>query len=81
MREIFAIGWGKPDVREHGRTRQRPSSGRASAGSQFPVPTNQIRNARTRPGLAYHAEWYGDAEDICRVHAGLQHNAVGPACP
>ena len=33
------------------------------------------------PGSAYGAEWYGSAEDICRVHAALQHNAVGPAAP
>ncbi len=27
------------------------------------------------------AEWYGSAEDICRVHVALQAGAVGAAAP
>ena len=27
------------------------------------------------------AEWYGSADDICRVHAALQASAVGAAAP
>ena len=33
------------------------------------------------PASAFGAEWYGNAEDICRVHATLQADAVGPAAP
>ena len=33
------------------------------------------------PASKYHAEWYGTAEDICRVHVALQAGAVGAAAP
>ncbi len=33
------------------------------------------------PASSYGAEWYGNAEDICRVHAALQADAVGEAAP
>lgn len=81
MREIFAIGWGKPDVREQWKnaaTSQQRGALLQEADSRPYEPDPERTHA---PGSAYHAEWYGDAEDICRVHAGLQHNAVGPASP
>ena len=38
--------------------------------------------ARTHtPASAYGAEWYGNAADICRVHAALQAAADGAAAP
>ena len=80
MREIFSLGWGNPDVREQWK---------AATGSDRAV---LLREANARPyepdpqrthspGSAYGAEWYGTAEDICRVHAALQRNAVGVAAP
>ncbi len=33
------------------------------------------------PASEYDAEWYGSAEDICRVHVALQAGAVGAAAP
>jgi len=80
MREIFAIGWGNPDVREQWKT--APPADRAELLSQANSRPYEPDPERTRsPGSAYGAEWYGSAEDICRVHARLQHNAVGPAAP
>ena len=80
MRGIFAVGWGNPDIREQWKSAS--PSDRAvllrEANSRPYRPDPQ----RTRsPGSAYGAEWYGSAEDICRVHARLQHNAVGAAAP
>ncbi len=80
MREIFAIGWGNPDVREEWKnaTPQRRAEMLKEADSQPYEPDPERTHA---PGSAYGAEWYGTAEDICRVHARLQHNAVGAAAP
>jgi beta-lactamase class A len=80
MREIFAVGWGNPDVREQWKSASPTDRAKllqeANARPYEPDPE------RTRsPGSAYGAEWYGSAEDICRVHARLQRNAVGPAAP
>ena len=80
MREIFAIGWGNPDVREQWKS--APPADRAILLQQANSRPYEPDPERTRsPGSAYGAEWYGTAEDICRVHARLQHNAVGPAAP
>ena len=80
MREIFAIGWGNPDVREQWKS--APPEDRAQLLQQANSRPYEPDPERTRaPGSAYGAEWYGTAEDICRVHARLQHNAVGPAAP
>lgn len=80
MHELFQIGWGEPDLREQWKNADRP--GRAqlledvSARHYEPDPT------RTHsPASAYGAEWYGSAEDICRVHAALQTIATGAAAP
>ncbi|CAJ1579181.1 serine hydrolase [[Mycobacterium] wendilense] len=80
MRELFSIGWGAPDVREQWKRASR--EGRAE----------MLRDAKTRPyqpdpkrshspASPYGAEWYGSAEDICRVHAGLQSMATGRTAP
>lgn len=80
MREIFSVGWGNPDIRD--RWKAASPADRAAllreANSRPYEPDPQRTHA---PGSAYGAEWYGSAEDICRVHAALQHNAVGPAAP
>lgn len=81
MREIFSIGWGNPDLREQWKAATTPQN-RANllheADSHPYDPDPQRTHA---PGSAYGAEWYGSAEDICRVHVALQRNAVGPAAP
>lgn len=80
MRELFSVGWGRPDVREQWKHASR--EGRAE----------MLRDAKARPyepdpershspASPYGAEWYGSAEDICRVHAGLQTGATGPTAP
>ncbi len=80
MREIFAVGWGNPDVREQWKS--ATPAGRAVLLQQANDRPYEPDPERTHsPGSAYGAEWYGSAEDICRVHARLQYNAVGPAAP
>lgn len=80
MREIFAVGWGNPDVREQWKT--AGPAGRATMLREADSRPYEPDPKRTHsPGSAYGAEWYGSAEDICRVHARLQRDAVGPAAP
>jgi beta-lactamase class A len=80
MRELFSVGWGNPDVRE--QWKNATPADRAELLRQASARPYEPDPLRTHaPGSAYGAEWYGSAEDICRVHAGLQHNAVGPAAP
>ena len=80
MREIFAIGWGDPDVREQWKTASpaRRASMLREADSR---PYDPDPKRTHSPGSAYGAEWYGSAEDICRIHARLQRDAVGSARP
>ena len=80
MHELFSIGWGEPDLREQWKNADQQSRARlleeVSARHYEPDPM------RTHsPASAYGAEWYGSAEDICRVHAALQTNATGAAAP
>jgi beta-lactamase class A len=80
MREIFSLGWGNPDLREQWRTATGPQ--RAALLREANLRPYEPDPQRTHsPGSAYGAEWYGTAEDICRVHAALQRNAVGVAAP
>ena len=80
MRELFSVGWGNPDVRE--QWKNATPADRAELLRQASARPYEPDPLRTHaPGSAYGAEWYGSAEDICRVHARLQHNAVGPAAP
>lgn len=80
MYELFSIGWGKPDLRsqwQHGSPQERAQLlDQANSTVYEPDPTR----AHT-PASSYGAEWYGSAEDICRVHATLQADAVGKAAP
>ena len=81
MRELFAIGWGNPDVREQWKTAAIPQDRANLLHEADSRPYDPDPYRTHAPGSAYGAEWYGNAEDICRVHAGLQHNAVGRGGP
>ena len=80
MYELFSVGWGTPDLRsqwEHGSPQVRAQLlAQANSTPYKPDPTR----AHT-PASSYGAEWYGNADDICRVHAALQADAVGAAAP
>ncbi|KAA1248961.1 class A beta-lactamase-related serine hydrolase [Mycobacterium simiae] len=80
MYELFSVGWGQPDLRdqwEHATPQARAQLlQQANATPYRPDPTR----AHT-PASMYGAEWYGSAEDICRVHLALQADAVGQAAP
>lgn len=80
MREIFAVGWGNPDIREQWKS-ATPADRVVLLQQANDRPYEPDPERTHSPGSAYGAEWYGSAEDICRVHARLQHNAVGPAAP
>jgi beta-lactamase class A len=80
MHELFSVGWGQPDLR--GQWKQASPQVRAQLLRQAnsrPYQPDPIR-AHT-PASGYGAEWYGSAEDICRVHVALQTSAVGEAAP
>jgi beta-lactamase class A len=80
MRELFSVVWGQPDLRE--QWKQASPQGRAQLLQQTNSRPYQPDPTRTHaPASGYGAEWYGSAEDICRVHAGLQAGAVGSAAP
>ena len=84
MHELFSVGWGEPDLRE--QWKNAVATGQPQARAQLLEQTNsrpyEPDPARTRtPASTYGAEWYGSAEDICRVHAALQSAAVGAAAP
>ncbi|AGZ50962.1 hypothetical protein LAUMK7_05509 [Mycobacterium kansasii] len=80
MYELFSVGWGQPDVRDQWKHASQQVRAQllqqANATPYQPDPTR----AHT-PASTYGAEWYGSAEDICRVHLALQGDAVGPAAP
>nr|WP_231384202.1 serine hydrolase [Mycobacterium sp. UM_WGJ] len=80
MYELFSVGWGKPDLREqwqHGSPQERAKL--LKQADSRPYEPDPIR--AHIPASAYGAEWYGSAEDICRVHVALQSAAVGKAAP
>jgi beta-lactamase class A len=78
MHELFSIGWGKPDVREEWRNATPARRAELlEATNSRPYQPDPTRN--TSPASAFGAEWYGNAEDICRVHAALQQIALDPA--
>jgi beta-lactamase class A len=78
MYELFSIAWGQPDVRE--QWKRATPQGRAQMLQQADSRAYQPdwRHAHV-PASGYGAEWYGSAEDICRVHVALQAGAVGKA--
>lgn len=80
MYELFSVGWGKPDLREqwqHGTPAQRAKL--LEQADSRPYEPDPLR--AHVPASAYGVEWYGTAEDICRVHVALQAGAVGKAAP
>jgi beta-lactamase class A len=80
MHELFSVGWGEPDLR--GQWRQASPQVRAQLLQQANSRPYQPDPTRAHtPASGYGAEWYGSAEDICRVHAALQTSAIGEAAP
>ncbi|KAA8970497.1 MAG: class A beta-lactamase-related serine hydrolase [Mycobacterium sp.] len=78
MYELFSVAWGQPDLRE--QWKRATPQGRAELLQQADSRPYQPDPARTHtPASDYGAEWYGSAEDICRVHAALQAGAAGEA--
>jgi beta-lactamase class A len=80
MYELFSVGWGRPDLRgqwEHGSPQVRGQL--LAQANSTPYDPDPLR--AHSPASSYGAEWYGNAEDICRVHAALQADAVGKAAP
>ncbi|WP_408065921.1 serine hydrolase [[Mycobacterium] vasticus] len=80
MYELFSVGWGKPDLREqwqHGSAQERAKLLRQAESRPYEPDPVRAHD----PASAYGAEWYGSAEDICRVHVALQAGAVGKAAP
>jgi beta-lactamase class A len=80
MYELFTVAWGKPDLREEWKqgTPQVRDQLLQQANSHVYQPDPMRAHV---PASGYGAEWYGSAEDICRVHAALQAVAVGKAAP
>ena len=80
MYELFTVAWGRPDLREQWK-RGTPAD-RAEMLQRANSATYQPDPFRAHvPASESGAEWYGNAEDICRVHVALQAGAVGPAAP
>ncbi|HEY1842637.1 MAG TPA: serine hydrolase [Mycobacterium sp.] len=80
MYELFSVAWGRPDVRE--QWKQGTPKERAVMLQEADSHTYQPDPMRAHvPASQYGAEWYGSAEDICRVHVALQAGAVGAAAP
>jgi beta-lactamase class A len=78
MYELFSVAWGQPDLRE--QWKQANPQTRAQLLQQVNSRVYQPDPKRAHvPASGYGAEWYGTAEDICRVHAALQAGAVGKA--
>ena len=78
MYELFSVAWGQPDLRE--QWKQATPQARERLLQQANSHVYQPDPLRAHvPASGYGAEWYGSAEDICRVHAALQAAAVGKA--
>jgi beta-lactamase class A len=80
MYELFSVGWGQPDVRDQWKLgSQQVRAQLLAQANSTPYQPDPIR--AHIPASTFGAEWYGNAEDICRVHAALQADAVGAAAP
>jgi beta-lactamase class A len=80
--EMFSIGWGLPNLRDEWTKVSQTSAGRANLFQQTDSRPYDPDPQRTHtPASDIGAEWYGSADDICRVHAALQKSAVGAAAP
>jgi beta-lactamase class A len=78
--ELFAIGWGKPDVREEWKSASRAHRAEMLEHTRA-IPYEPDPMLNRTPASPYGIEWYGTPMDICRVHAALQVAAHGPATP
>ncbi len=80
MYELFTVAWGRPDLREQWRqgTPQDRAAMLQEANSAIYQPDPFLAHV---PASEIGAEWYGSAEDICRVHVALQAGAVDAATP
>ncbi len=80
--EMFSIGWGIPNLRDRWQEVSSTSAGRAQLFRETDSRPYDPDPQRTHtPASDIGAEWYGSADDICRVHAALQASAVGAAAP
>ncbi len=80
--EMFSIGWGIPNLRDRWQETSSTSTGRAQLFRETDSRPYDPDPQRTHtPASDIGAEWYGSADDICRVHAALQASAVGAAAP
>jgi beta-lactamase class A len=80
MYELFSVAWGQPDLREQWKQANPQTRAEMLQQANSRVYQPDPRRAHV-PASGYGAEWYGSAEDICRVHAALQAGAVGKATP
>jgi beta-lactamase class A len=80
MYELFSVGWGQPDLRSQWKQGSPQVRARLLAQANSTPYQPDPTRAHT-PASTYGAEWYGNAEDICRVHVALQADAVGVAAP
>ena len=78
--ELFSIGWGEPDRREQWReaTPHERAKMLQETNSHHYEPDPQRTHT---PASDFGVEWYGSADDICRVHVALQASATGAAAP
>ena len=80
--EMFSIGWGIPNLRDRWQEVSSTAAGRAELFRETDSRPYDPDPQRTHtPASDIGAEWYGSADDICRVHAALQASAVGAAAP
>ncbi|MBX5488673.1 serine hydrolase [Mycolicibacterium hassiacum] len=80
IRQLFSVGWGQPDVRAQWKKASHAERVRMLEDADSrPFEPDPLRH-RT-PASDYGVEWYGNAEDICRLHVALQNSAVGAAAP
>ncbi|WP_343573225.1 serine hydrolase [Mycobacterium sp.] len=80
MYELFTVAWGRPDLREqwkHGTPEDRAEMLRRADSAIYQPDPFRAHVPASDSG----AEWYGSAEDICRLHVALQAGAVGAAAP
>lgn len=80
MHELFSIGWGKPDLRERWRDGDRAQrSALLRQADARPYESDPMRTHS--PASPYGVEWFGTAEDVCKVQSALQRIAVGKTAP
>jgi len=71
MYELFTVAWGRPDLREQWKkgTPQDRAAMLQQANSATYQPDPFLAHV---PASEIGAEWYGSADDICRVHVWAQ---------